>query len=75
MSQEVAPAMSSDNDHKILSVAEAAKVLRIGRNSCYELVPRGEIPAVGFGRTIRVPRTGLLAYLERAAHENLKTPS
>jgi excisionase family DNA binding protein len=49
MSQEVAPAMSSDNDHKILSVAEAAKVLRIGRNSCYELVPRGEIPRSASG--------------------------
>lgn len=43
----------------LLTVPEAAKMLRISRNLAYELVARGEIPAIRLGRVIRVPR-GLL---------------
>ena len=52
------------NDAHLLTVREAAKFLRIGRNLAYELVARGEIPSVRLGRVIRVPRTALEQWLE-----------
>lgn len=48
------------NDQQtMLTVPEAAKLLRIGRNLAYELVSQGEIPSVRLGRLIRVPRAAL----------------
>jgi excisionase family DNA binding protein len=44
-------------------VKEAAGILRVGRNQLYEAVARGEIPAVRIGRTIRIPKAGLLRLL------------
>lgn len=43
----------------LLTVPEAAQLLRIGRNLAYELVARGEIPALHLGRAIRIPRGAL----------------
>lgn len=40
----------------VLTVEEAARVLRIGRSSAYEGVRSGQIPAIRIGRTLRVPR-------------------
>lgn len=52
---------SPQNGHgpDLLTVPEAAKVLRISRNLAYELVTRHEIPAVRLGRVIRIPRAAL----------------
>lgn len=47
----------------VLTVEEAAKLLRIGRGAAYEAVRKGEIPSVRVGRTIRVPRRALLELL------------
>jgi excisionase family DNA binding protein len=50
-----------------LTVPEAAEDLRIPRTRCYELIQRGELPAVRIGeRSIRVNR----AELERFLLEN-----
>ena len=49
----------------LLTVSEAARVLRISRNLAYELVARGELPAVRLGRVIRVPRHGLEQWIAR----------
>jgi excisionase family DNA binding protein len=43
-----------------LTVEELAAWLRLGRNTAYEIVRRGEIPHVRFGRSIRIPKTALL---------------
>ena len=40
----------------VMTVEEAAKILRISRNSAYEAVKRGEIPSIRIGRLLRVPR-------------------
>ncbi len=42
-----------------LTVEEAAEVLGIGRNSAYEAIRRGEIPALRLGRRLVVPRRAL----------------
>ena len=43
----------------LLSVEEAADVLRIGRSKAYELIASGELEAVHIGRCLRVPVGGL----------------
>jgi excisionase family DNA binding protein len=55
-----------------LTVPEAAEELRIPRTRCYELIQRGELPAVRVGeRSIRVNR----AELERFLLENRRIAS
>lgn len=56
----------TDDAGTLLTVPEAAKLLRIGRNLAYELVARGEIPSVRLGRLIRVPRAALEERLRAA---------
>ncbi len=47
-----------------LTVPEAAEELRIPRSRCYELIQRGDLPAVRIGvRSIRVNRTELERFL------------
>ena len=48
-----------ENLPEVLTVSEAAELLRIGRNAAYEAVRCGEIPSVRIGRRILVPRAGL----------------
>jgi excisionase family DNA binding protein len=43
----------------VLTVEEAAKLLRIGRTAAYEAARRGELPTIRVGRSIRVPRAAL----------------
>lgn len=52
-------------DEKVwLTVPEAAAELRIPRTRCYELIARGELPAVRIGaRSIRVHRQELKKFL------------
>ncbi len=54
----------------LLTVPETARLLRISRNLAYELVARGELPAVRLGRVIRIPRSELDDWLGRAAAES-----
>lgn len=42
-----------------LSIAEAAKLLGVGRNQAYEAARRGEIPTIRIGNRILVPRAAL----------------
>ena len=51
----------------VLTVAEAARLLRISRNTCYELVAEGRIPHVRLGRRILIPRMGLEQWIAREA--------
>ncbi len=43
----------------MLTVDEAAQLLRIGRNGAYSAVADGALPSVRIGRTIRIPRAAL----------------
>ena len=52
-----------------LSVAEAAKVLGIGRNFAYELARTGQLPVIKLGsRRLVVPRVALEKMLVQAGH-------
>ena len=55
------------HESDLLTVPEAAKLLRISRNLAYELVARQQLPCVRLGRVIRVPRTSLDAWIASQA--------
>lgn len=48
-----------------LSIEEAAEVLGIGRNLCYDRVKTGEIPVIKIGKRLLVPRRALEKLLEQ----------
>jgi excisionase family DNA binding protein len=67
----VGPTPSLDELPEVLTIEEAAKVLRIGRGAAYALARqylatdrRHGLPVVRLGRSLRVPRAKLLALLE-----------
>ena len=51
-------------DDDVLTVEQAAKFLRLGRNAVYDAIGRGEIPHRRIGRSIRLSRVVLLRWLE-----------
>jgi excisionase family DNA binding protein len=53
-----------DMNQHVLTVDEAAKLLRISRGSAYEAVRQGVIPSISIGRRILVPWVGLQRLLE-----------
>lgn len=54
-------------NHDVLTVDEAAAILRVDRKTLYAAVARGEVPARKIGRTIRLSRAVVLAWLEGQA--------
>ena len=53
----------------MLSVAEAAKCLSVGRSTMYELINGGEIESVHIGRLHRVPADCLHEFVERCRRQ------
>jgi len=53
----------------VLTVDEAASLLRISRGSAYEAVKTGELPTLRIGRRLLVPRARLMAMLEAGGEE------
>ncbi len=49
----------------LLKVTEACDETGASRSKAYELVANGEWPSVRLGRAVRIPRAGLLAWIER----------
>lgn len=62
--------MLRDELPPVLTVDETASMLRISRGSAYEGVRTGAIPAIRVGRTWRVPRHALLAFLGNTTAED-----
>lgn len=59
-----AESVSVDALPEILTVDEAAQLLRLNRKTVYEALARGEIPgARRIGRSYRIARAALLAWL------------
>ena len=47
-----------------LTPEEFRQYLGIARGTAYDLLRRGEVPSVKFGRLIRVPKSALSSYTE-----------
>jgi excisionase family DNA binding protein len=50
----------------VLRVEEVAALLRIGRNSAYELIRQGVLPSLRLGRRLVVPKQSLVRVLDNA---------
>jgi len=48
---------------KFLTVAEVAALMRVSKMSVYRLIHAGELEAVRFGRSFRVPEQAVDVYL------------
>jgi excisionase family DNA binding protein len=51
----------------LLRVPEVARLLGISRSAMYQLVASAQVPVVRIGRSIRVVRKGLEAWIDRTA--------
>jgi excisionase family DNA binding protein len=52
-------------DMRFLTVAEVAEIMRVSKMTVYRLVHAGELPAVRFGRSYRVPEQAVTEALSR----------
>lgn len=50
------------------TVAEVADLMRVSKMSVYRLIHSGELQAVRFGRTFRIPREAIDSYLAQAQY-------
>lgn len=71
------PALGAVNDEHVadeavLDVEDAARLLRIGRNTIYELVGRNEIPHRRLGKQIRFSRSALMRWLDSWSTQGAK---
>jgi len=56
---------SSLNDLPItLKVEDLMSILKIGRNTAYELIRSGKIKSIKIGKQLRIPRDALIEYLK-----------
>jgi excisionase family DNA binding protein len=56
--------MSDDlTDVRFLTVAEVADMMRVSKMTVYRMVHSGELPAIRFGRSFRVPDSAVVAVL------------
>lgn len=56
---------SSDDEHLAYSVKNAARAVDISERQMWELVAKGEVHSIKIGRSRRIPRKALLAFLDR----------
>lgn len=59
------------SDVRFLTVAEVAELMRVSKMTVYRMVHAGELPAVKFGRSYRVPESAVRAAIDsgRSADE------
>jgi len=55
--------------HPLLTYREAAKVLGVTPRTVWTLVQAGTLPAVRFGRSVRIDPTDLRRFIDRAKRE------
>ena len=59
--------MAESNPTRFLTVAEVAELCRVSRMTVYRWVHSGELPAVRFGKSFRVPEAAIATFMEQAA--------
>jgi excisionase family DNA binding protein len=52
------------SDMRFLTVAEVADMMRVSTMTVYRLVKSGELPAVRFGRSYRIPESAVAAAVQ-----------
>jgi excisionase family DNA binding protein len=60
--------MTTPPPSEVLTVDEAAAILRVNRKTVYDSINRGEVPGVlRLGKTIRLSRAALLSWVRGSA--------
>jgi excisionase family DNA binding protein len=59
--------MPDTPDMTLLTVAEVADTMRVSRMTVYRMVHSGELPAIRFGRSYRIPAVAVKDLLRRPA--------
>ena len=59
--------MSENKPTRFLTVAEVAEMCRVSRMTVYRWVHAGDLPAVRFGKSFRVPEAAIQTFMEQAA--------
>ena len=49
---------------RFLTVAEVAEMMRVSNMTVYRLVHSGDLPAVRFGRSFRIPESAVVAAIQ-----------
>ncbi|CAN5328861.1 hypothetical protein BH09ACT5_BH09ACT5_08610 [soil metagenome] len=52
------------SDVRFLTVAEVAEMMRVSNMTVYRLVHSGDLPAVRFGRSFRIPESAVVAAID-----------
>lgn len=52
------------SDVRFLTVAEVAEMMRVSNMTVYRMVHAGELPAVRFGRSYRIPESAVATAIE-----------
>jgi len=55
----------SENASLLLKAPEVAQLLGLGRSKVYEMIASGELPVVRIGSAVRVPREGLVEWIQQ----------
>ncbi len=58
--------MSDNAPTRFLTVAEVADMCRVSRMTVYRWVHAGDLPAVRFGKSFRVPEAAITAFMQQA---------
>lgn len=64
----------TENGALLLSVLQAAKLLGISKNLCYDQINEGRIPHVRLGRRVLVSRVALEAWIARESLGDTELP-
>ena len=62
--------VAANDDKLVLTIEEAARLLKIGRSCAYEAARRGELPILRLGRRMLVPKAALERLLEGKTEES-----
>lgn len=57
------------SDIRFLTVAEVAELMRVSKMTVYRMVHSGELPAVRFGRSFRVPESAVVDAIDQAGRD------
>ena len=54
-----------NNYNDVVTISELAEMLKIGRNTAYELVRAEIIPGIRIGRQLRISKQAVIEYLSK----------
>jgi excisionase family DNA binding protein len=60
------------DDDDVITVLEAAKLLKVGKNAVYDAIKRGELPHLRVGKHIRLSRQAVMRALGSCGPQDAK---